>query len=190
MRRRGAGFVDDNKPALEGAYEATAVIGKVYTIIGTIVAVLFGTLFLVTGVFIVRMKEKRTEKAIATVKSVECTKINTSAPPDSQPRESIQCRATIVYKVGEKEYTKDHIFYKPVTANQSVEVLYDPKNPTDISETAVGQVRWLGWLFIAIGVTVITIALVYLYFALTYKPLAAVAGVGVLTDAIVPDGLQ
>ena len=90
-------FLDENKSVLQPAYETTAGIGKVYTILSTIFGTLILLIFLFVGIWMVRKNKHFTGSTQGTVKEAKC---------NTDKDNKTTCVVTVEYTVNNKKYTK------------------------------------------------------------------------------------
>lgn len=172
-------FVKKNQ-IVDKAYTATSGVGKIGTVISTIFGNIFLFIILIIGIFMVRSKDTKTASINAIVTKASC---NTSTVNKST---STTCLVTIEYTVGGTKYTKDYTSYNVVNVNQTITIRYDPANPNDFTAETV-KAKTAGWFMIILSILLMIASWVWLWFVLSYKAAAAVAGVGIMADLAIPD---
>ena len=169
-------FLDENKSILQPAYETTAGIGKVYSVLSTIFGTLILLIFLFVGIWMVRKNKHFTGSTQGTVKEAKC---------NTDKDNKTICVVTIEYTVNNKKYTKTYTSSDIVNKNDIVSVRFDPANPNSFE--AGSSLKWLGWIFIIASIAFILMIWAWLVFTLFFKPVAAATGVAAIADFAIPD---
>lgn len=170
---RGSGFLQDHKGTIDAAYDTTAAVGKVGSVINAIFATLVCLIVVVIGVFLVRRRSVPMKKTLATVVETNC-----------EVGQAF-CDAKIEYKVDGKTYSKV-LSGKGYNKGSTMQIRYNPENPDEF-DTGTVNVKMIGWIMIIVGVLLIVMSWVTLWFVLKFKVLGAATGVGIVADAVIPD---
>lgn len=157
------------------AYTGLATYGRVRAVMGFVGALLIGGIFIVFGMWVALSKDNRTSTAVATASSASC---NTSMNPP-------ECFVTLQFRTtdGKNVVAYTSTGSKMYTGGERCEVRYDPDNPSDIQ---IGESKkWLGWVFVGVGLVLIMLGSLSLYFSMKYKEVAAIGGgVSLVGDVI------
>ena len=148
--------------------------GEFRTRIGVGIAVVFSICFCICGWMIVLSKDKHTAKTSGILSNVNCS--------------SNTCSATALYggsgapspSPAPSQFTST--WGPGMTNGKTVDVYYDPANPSDAS---VGPApKWLGWTFIAVATCTILFSILFMKFfsGLSNQGKAAVGGLEAAAD--------
>lgn len=180
FKMKGRGVLDENKEAISNglnqAYEATSVVGKISTIIGTIFLNLILVIFLIIGIVLVRKKDNLTASTRGTVTDAKC----------SRDGKSTHCDGTIKYEVNGTKYTKQIGNGGIINKGDVKTIRYDPSNPNEFS-TSSASPKTIGWIMIGVSVILLILSWVWAWFVLSYKLAAAATGVGAVADMAIPN---
>ena len=151
--------------ALADAYDATATFGRIMSYFQLIGGIIFGIIFIVVGVVIMR-KPPLKGSGQAKVIKVSCTGTNNS-----------QCNATVQFVGSDgKQYTST--IQGSYSVGQMVNINYDPSAPSDSIAAGGMSNKTGGIIFLVVGILVLLGAIVWFYIVQKYKAAAAVSGVG------------
>ena len=162
-----------NQNNLQPIYDTTASIGIAYSIYSTIIGTILSILIIILGIWIKNMNSDKTGYANGIVKDVT-----------DYDYKATSCISTIYFKVKD---TKDTVKTATGIGNkgQNIGVYYDPSNPNNFTTNNYSYI--IGWIMIIIGSLILLSVWVWFIFTLIFKPVAAVTGVGAVTNAVVPD---
>lgn len=121
---------------------------------GAICMLLFGAVFAVVGVFLVRDAEQTRNWPTTSGTAQEVSSLQTR---DSDGSTRTQYEYVVVYTVDGTSYRSRASSSGYVANGQAVKVAYNTQNPNDIRVN--GGPTWLGWIFAGIGVIVFLIGL-------------------------------
>lgn len=150
--------------------------GEIRTRIGVIVAVVVAICFCIFGWVIVLKKDNHTTKTSGILSDVNCS-ANT-------------CTATALYGLtgapspSPAPYKFTSTWGAGMTNGRTVDVYYDPTNPSDAS---VGPVpKWLGWTFIGIATLLVVCSVLFMKFfsGLSNQGKAVVGGLEATSDVM------
>ena len=148
--------------------------GEIRTRIGVIVAVVVALCFCVFGWITVMAKDKHTVKTTGILSNVNCS--------------SNTCTATALYgnsgapSPSPAPYHFMSTWGPGVTNGKTVDVYYDPANPSDASGGPVP--KWLGWTFIGVATLIILCSILFMKFfsGLSNQGKAVVGGLEAASD--------
>ena len=150
--------------------------GEIRTRIGVIVAVVVAICFCIFGLITVTTKDNRTAKTSGILSNVNCS-ANT-------------CTATALYGMSESPspspspapYQFTSTWGAGVTEGKTVDVYYDPANPSDASAGPVP--KWLGWTFIGVATLIFLFSFLFMKFfsGLSNQGKAVVGGFQAASD--------
>ena len=150
--------------------------GEIRTRIGVIVAVVVAICFCIFGWITVMAKDKHTVKTTGILSNVNCS-ANT-------------CTATALYGMtgspspSPAPYQLTSTWGPGVTEGKTVDVYYDPANPSDASPGPVP--KWLGWTFIGVATLIILFSFLFMKFfsGLSNQGKAVVGGFQATSDVL------
>ena len=152
--------------------------GEIRTRIGLIVAVVVAICFCIFGWITVTAKDKHTAKTTGILSNVNCS-ANT-------------CTATALYGMtgspspspSPAPYQFTSTWGAGMTEGKTVDVYYDPANPSDASAGPVP--KWLGWTFIGVATLLILFSILFMKFfsGLSNQGKAAVGGLEAASDVM------
>ena len=148
--------------------------GEIRTRIGVIIAVVVAMCFCIFGWVTVLAKDKHTAKTSGILSNVNCS-ANT-------------CTATALYGMAgapapsPAPYQFTSTWGSGMTDGKTVDVYYDPANPSDAS--AGPAPKWLGWTFIGIATLLILCSFLFMSFfsGLSNQGKAVVGGLQAASD--------
>jgi hypothetical protein len=148
--------------------------GEIRTRIGVIIAVVVAMCFCIFGWVTVLAKDKHTAKTSGILSNVNCS-ANT-------------CTATALYGMAgapapsPAPYQFTSTWGSGMTDGKTVDVYYDPANPSDASAGPVP--KWLGWTFIGIATLLILCSFLFMSFfsGLSNQGKAVVGGLQAASD--------
>ena len=148
--------------------------GEIRTRIGVIVAVVVAICFCIFGWITVMAKDKHTAKTSGILSNVNCS-ANT-------------CTATALYGMSGSPspspapYQFTSTWGAGMTEGETVDVYYDPANPSDASAGPVP--KWLGWTFIGVATLLILCSFLFMTFfsRLSNQGKAVVGGLQAASD--------
>jgi hypothetical protein len=176
-KTRGRGFMDENKETIDKAYDATATLGKVSTIIGTIFGNIILLIFVIIGIVLIRKKNTMTSQVNGKVTEAKCI----------HEGKTTNCNGTIEYEVNGTKYKKDFTTTKVLNKGDVKVVKYDPSDP-NVFAVDVVPVKAIGWIMVIVCGLFMVASWIWLWFVMTFKLAAAATGVGAVTDMVIPDG--
>lgn len=150
--------------------------GEIRTRIGVFVAVVVAICFCIFGWITVTAKDKHTAKTTGVLSSVKCS--------------SNICSATALYgpagapAPSPAPYRFTSTWGADATEGKTVDVYYDPANPSDAS---VGPVpKWLGWTFIGVATLILLFSYLFMKFfsGLSNQGKAVVGGLEATSDVM------
>ena len=148
--------------------------GEIRTRIGVIVSLVVALCFCIFGWMMVLSKDKHTTKTSGILSDVNCS-ANT-------------CTATALYGTSDASspspapYQFTSSWGPGKTDGQTVDVYYDPANPSDASTGPVP--KWLGWSFIGIATLLVLCSILFMKFfsGLSNQGKAVVGGLEAASD--------
>jgi hypothetical protein len=146
-------------------YGGLATYGKINVIIGTVISSVIVLALLIFGSKLYFSKDKQT-------KLVQGTATNVSV---STSNNTTSTTYTIHYSVDSKQYGIEGSG-NGVINGQTINVLYDPENPSSARMASSMSNHTLGGILISVGLVVGLLSGLTLYFTLKYKEFAAIEG--------------
>jgi hypothetical protein len=147
-------------------YGGLAVYGKVNVIIGSVISGIIVLALLIIGIKLVFSKNTQTKLIDGTVSNVSV--ISTGSNTTSTTY-------TIHYTVDNKQYAIQGSG-NGVSNGQTINVLYDPNNPSNARMASSMSNHTLGSILIIVGLIMGLLTGLSLYFTLKYKEFAAIEG--------------
>lgn len=158
---------------INNLYQDSASFGKSYAVVSAIIVSLLALISFVIGMVELFKKNTHDKSIVATVLSATCTQ-----NPSSQPID-YDCNLVLQYTVDGKQYkTPLEIAYSNISykINDSIKILYNSSDPTDIVPGDTINPKTLGWILIIVGVVVLAMAWLTVYLTRKSKFFAAAAG--------------
>ena len=155
-------------------YSGVAEIGKARTTLSLVIAVVLCVCSVSLGIYTSTIKDKYTMKTNAVITSSNCT-------GDTTP-EHRRCVNDLDFTINDKKYSGNIQENIQRNKGDSIQIKYNPENPSDIQDMNSISIQKLSWIFIGFGIGALLIASIYYYFVSTYKPLAAIDGVSTIYD--------
>jgi hypothetical protein len=169
MTKRKGG---DVAQVAQNAYDATASFGVFMAFLQALGGTLFGTVAIVLGVWLIRMKEAYEGKTTATVTASKCETRNGATT----------CLINYEYEVNGKKYSqKDYKIQGTYVIGNKLNTVYDLNNPEN-HKVDYYSFKIVGWIVVAIGISIIVGAWIWFIIARTFKVAAAATGVGTIVD--------
>jgi len=153
--------------AAQGVYNGLAEVGKIKATIGLVVAVCVALSCCASGGM--ALADKHTAQATAAVSNVNCASMTNP------------CYAPASYTVSGKEYSIQTTWPNKETPS-TIQVSYDPKNPTDGVQGKPNTMIGLG--MILTGFLLVMCGYLIYHLTTKYKPLAAVQGANAIAQLI------
>jgi hypothetical protein len=169
VRRRSVG---------QQIYSGTAEFGRITAVIGAAFATVIGIALIVWSVFLLTHKTTYTGSVTGRVISGNCV----TDPDDGG---NTTCTVTAGYQVGGKSYTTAGMVDSPNVYREgdTITVHYDPSNPRNAALQS-DESNIVGWIFLSIGIVVISISWLSVWLTHRYKAYAAVSGVATAADMV------
>lgn len=150
--------------------------GEIRTRIGVIVAVVVAICFCIFGLITVTAKDKHTTKTTGILSNVNCS--------------SNTCSATALYSLSgapspsPAPYQFTSTWGAGMTNGRTVDVYYDPANPSDASAGPVP--KWLGWSFMGVATLILLCSYLFMKFfsGLSNQGKAVVGGLEATSDVM------
>jgi hypothetical protein len=149
-------------------YGGLATYGKINVIIGTVISSVIVLALLIFGSKLYFSKDKQT-------KLVQGTATNVSVSTSNNTTSTTSTTYTIHYSVDSKQYAIQGSG-NGVINGQTINVLYDPENPSSARMASSMSNHTLGGILISVGLVVGLLSGLTLYFTLKYKEFAAIEG--------------
>lgn len=161
-------------------YDDAADLGRIYTTIGLVIAIVIGLILLAVSLYLIFGKNVHTDMAMAKIKTIVC-----GTPTVINNNTTRECSTSLSFNYKEKEYTVDDFSYTysgNVEPNSlvgtSIKVFIDPNNPTDISTISKSTDRSMGFILLGISILLVGGAVLHWWLARRSKFLAAAEGAG------------
>lgn len=156
-----------NKKILDQGIQGASLMGRTYTIIGSIIMTTISVFIIIGGIMILRSPYKKFVEAKVTAS--QCDYVGSS--------DSYKCNLTFKYAVDGKEYTKTVSYdsYYEIQVDDIIDIYVNPDSPEDYQFYKLPD--WIGTTLIVIGSLMIFFSLLYLFFILRYKALAVLSGI-------------
>lgn len=164
---------------VNSAYNATATFGRVVAFMKMLLGVFVGIVSLIIGIVLIRSKRIYTAKTVGKVTAPKCT-TNTVYDSKNRATTSTLCSVKLVYNVNEKEYTTAFDIPYSVAEGQTIEIQFNPENPSDI-RLPQPENKTIGIILIIVGLLFMFATIVWFILTLKYKIVAA--GTGAYTAA-------
>ena len=154
-------------------YTGAAAYGRFRGILAAIMGTIFGIIFLIGGVVLIKRKTRFTDTTGSTVTSepscVQYQDQNTSKWKCS----NIQ----LSYQINGKDYVLNTSSDSTIRYSKGlpVSIYYDPSNPAN-SSLVSDNVKIFGWILLAVGILVLLSAWFWLIMVLKFKVAAAASG--------------
>lgn len=149
----------------DNVYGGLATYGKINVIIGTVISSIIVLALLIFGSKLYFSKDKQTKLVQGTATNVSVSTYNNTT----------STTYTIHYSVDSKQYAIQGSG-NGVINGQTINVLYDPENPSSARMASSMSNHTLGGILIIVGLVVTLLSGLTLYFTLKYKEFAAIEG--------------
>lgn len=167
-------------------YEDAADLGRIYTTIGLVIAIVLGIILLVVSLYLIFGKNVHTDMVMANIKTIVCgtpTLVNNNNTRD--------CSTSLSFNYKGKDYRVDDFSYTysgnadPSTlVGTSIKVFVDPNNPVDVSTVSKSTDKTMGLILLGLSVFLVGGAVLHWWLARRSKFLAAAEGAGVGVSAV------
>jgi hypothetical protein len=156
------------KQFIKKSFQGAAIMGKTYAIIGSTIGIALGLFFIIIGSIF--HSNKHNIKTQSEILESKCSEEISSF--------QFNCDFIIRYIFNDKEYTKkitDYNSYSNINVGDRLEIYINPQDPSDL--VLQKSPEWLNILLIIVGCFFVFFSLVYVYFIIKYKGLAALSGI-------------
>lgn len=167
-------------------YEGAADLGRIYTTIGLVIAIVIGLVLLAVSLYLIFGKNVHTDMVLAKITTIVCgtpTVINNNTTRD--------CTTSLSFNYRGKDYTVPDFAYtysgnaEPSTLiGTSIKVFIDPNNPTDVSIESKSTDRSMGLILLGLAIFLVGGAVLHWWLARRSKFLAAAEGAGAGVAAV------
>lgn len=154
--------------------------GRIHALFSAIMTSIVMVIMLVIGVLILvsQLKYKKSVKANIT-KVEECSSVESSKDGNTNKN----CKVSLSYKIGDKEYTKDNFITSSIVSkDQTITIWYDPKEPHDIIDSKMLLI--VSIFLIAFSIILVVISWVWYYLATQSKFIAQADAAGLMAGEI------
>lgn len=161
-------------------YSDTASFGRFWAKFGFVIAIIFGVLFIIAGIYIVTHKFNRVH-VLGKVKSTDPS----PCPYITGNRNQYQCNITIQYNVKGVVYEKT-LWYnsgRQPSSNSDIDIYYKKNNPSDVT-IEPPPTKLMGIGLIGFGVIIPLVAYFIVWLTRRNKFVASAVGVGGALDII------
>ena len=172
MKRMKSGATNQNQPLSQQIYDSTADFGVFMALLGLIGASVIGFIMFCVGIYLIFTNGTHSKKTQANVMNSKC-----DIYKDNKNRTHKDCNTTLQYTVNGKEYENTLQTSKLQSKGTSVEILYNPENPSD-SVMKTGARRIVAYILIGVSLLIVAGAIIRYYIVKNYKVAAAATGVG------------
>lgn len=151
-----------------GAAEYALVRAYIFLIIAVILAVVFT----IISIYIFRKKKVYTQKVNATINTSVCNQVNSASNKSFQ----WSCNMNLTYSVNGTSYQKDIIKTSNTkySSGSTIDLYYDSTNPQNSSTSKDSNT--LGYILLPIGLGLVFISYLSLYFTKKYRGFATISG--------------
>jgi hypothetical protein len=148
---------------LNSGLQGAAVMGKTYTLIGTIISVIIGILLILW----INGKRKYSKLVEGKIEKVSCSKV----------ADYFECKVELMYNYSNKSYPKsinNYISSKELIIGDTISLYINPQKPkvAKLQKTPC----WFSILVFIIGILMIFFSILYMFFIFNYKGLAVISG--------------
>jgi heme/copper-type cytochrome/quinol oxidase subunit 2 len=160
--------------------DVSAKGGRIHALFSAIMTSIVMVIMLVIGVLILvsQLKYKKSVKANIT-KVEECSSVESSKDGNTNKN----CKVSLSYKIGDKEYTKDNFITSSIVGkDQTITIWYDPKEPHDIIDSKMLLI--VSIFLIAFSIILVVISWVWYYLATQSKFIAQADAAGLMAGQI------
>lgn len=184
-------------------YNGVSSFGAVMSDIKAIMATIFGLIMIAIGIVMIIHKTRLKGPVQGVIKNIDdnfgnidniCTLTGANVEDNKADTFNYNCNFKVVYKnpIDGKEYSQN--FMNQVDTrnlnqspkyilNASINVWYDPNNPSDFYLFS-DDTNAAGWILLVVGIITIIVGWVWSYFANKYKIIGAVEGVSSGIDIV------
>lgn len=145
--------------------------GQLHTMISAIISTILAIILIVISIILIKKKHNKTSIIDGVITNAKCDKY-------SLARETgYECQLTVTYIVNGKKYNSIINTRGPVeyAVKSSVELEYNPNDPTDVQIKTIGSKK-LGIILIIIAVILLLFSWGYYYLVLKYPSFALFTG--------------
>jgi hypothetical protein len=160
-----------NMAAMQTMYDATASYGRASAMLGVLIAVPIGILFVIVGFYIGKSKDSHSGNVSGTVNSASCT---TSATGGNTPVTT--CNLVLDYAVAGKKYEGNDMQAVRRKKGDALTVYYDPRDPSDMTLAKPTSGVVMGLIFALVGLMAIGVSIGNYWLTAKHKDYAAMSG--------------
>lgn len=161
-------------------YDDAAELGRIYTTIGLVIAIVLGLILLSVGLYLIFGKNVHTDMVMAQIKTISCggtTVINNNTTRN--------CSTTLSFNYKDKDYSVSDFSYTyggnsdpNSLIGTSIKVFVDPNNPIDVSTISKSTDRTMGFIVLGFSLLLVGGAILHWWLARKSKFMAAAEGAG------------